>query len=92
MSMVTWRMVLGVLQHDETRSYALKLYRDAGFSPDSFRVSPQARTACREALTRTEDYWELAHPRMPRVGAVIREVRRALEAEEQKREDSERQG
>lgn len=85
---VAWRDVLAVLQDDETRSYALSRFRDAGFSADAFGHRRAAREALADALTRTEDwleYREVDHPRRAHwyrpQREAIRGVRRRLEWE-----------
>jgi hypothetical protein len=76
---VTWPHVLRALDRDETRSYALNLFRSSGFYAESFGHLQQARQAVAAALTATEDWAEMAHPRWDRT--AIRDVRRRLELE-----------
>jgi hypothetical protein len=87
---IRWPEVLGCLAEDETRSYALSRVRDAGFTADEFSSGDASRGAARarwrgareamaDALTRTEDWLEMEHPRRERERHAIREVRRRLE-------------
>lgn len=87
-----WPDVLRVLETDETRSLAVGLYRAEGWTPDDFgrpRGAPrarEAREAMADALTRTEDWLELAtvrqrYPTLDAQRARIQEVRHALELE-----------
>ncbi len=78
---VTYPDVLRVLPDDETRSCALSRFREAGFSADSFGHRRGARVAMAEALTSTEDWLEVEHPRRTRERDAIRAVRRRLEQE-----------
>ena len=78
---VTYPEVLRVLPDDETRSYALSRFREAGFSADSFAHRPRARRAMVEALTSAEDWLEVEHPRRVRDRDAVRAVRRCLEQE-----------
>lgn len=73
--------VLRVVQDDETRSYALRCFRDSGFSADSFAHRRAAREAMAGALTLTEDWLEAEHPRRVADRVALRGVRRALELE-----------
>lgn len=77
----TWPDVLRVIQHDETRAFALSQFRRSGFSADEFGHSQKARERMADALSRTEDWLELKGARKDAERAAIREVRRQLEAE-----------
>lgn len=77
---MAWPDVLRALDRDSLRSLALNRFRDRGFDAETFGRFSRARLAMAEALTATEDWAELAHPRWD-LGAV-REVRRRLEAEQ----------
>ena len=80
---VSWPDVLRCLGRDESRSYALDRIRDRGFSGsscgDRFALR-STRDLVAGALTATEDWLELTHPRWPERQS-IRDVRRRLEME-----------
>lgn len=80
-SVLGWGDVLRPLQRDEARSVALSLYRARGYSPDDFGRVRAARGAMADALSRTEDWLEIEHPRCETERAAVRRVRRALEQE-----------
>jgi hypothetical protein len=80
--------VVAALHTDETRSYALSRFRDAGFSPDSFGRLRNAREAAADALAHAEDWLELREVERPRRAhwyrpqrEAIRAVRRRIELE-----------
>ena len=75
-----WSDVLRVISTTKARERALRLYREAGFTPDQFGHVRSAREALSDALTRTEDWLELEGGHV-RVRAAIRDVRRRLELE-----------
>jgi hypothetical protein len=68
-----------VLLDDETRSYALSGFRQAGFSADDFGHLRKARENMAEMLTLAEDMVESRHPRRDR--SAMRALRRRLELE-----------
>jgi hypothetical protein len=78
---VTWRDVLRCLPDDQTRSYALSRFRESRFDADSFATRIAARAALADALTATEDFLEVEHPRREGDRLAIRDVRRRLETE-----------
>jgi hypothetical protein len=78
-TLLRWPDVLSVLATDGARERALRLYREAGFSPNDFERL-RARAAMANALSRTEDWLELEGGHR-RERAVIRDVRRRLEWE-----------
>ena len=83
---IAWPDVLQAMPEDETRSYAFRRVRDAGFSAVSFGLKTnarwrRAREATADALTRTEDWLELTHPRRAADRAALQAVRRRLEWE-----------
>jgi hypothetical protein len=55
---VTWREVLRALDDPETRSYAVSLFRDRGFTVDSFEAKRKARATLAEVLVHVEDKLE----------------------------------
>lgn len=75
----TWPDVLRALQDDETRSYALRRFREAGFSADSFANKTESRATVARGLTEAEDWLELRYPKRDR--SALRDLRRQLEAE-----------
>ena len=76
---VTWQEVARVLPDDETRSYALGRFRDAGFAADSFKARIEVRATVMRGLTTAEDWLEMRYPKRDRT--AIRDVRRRLELE-----------
>ena len=83
-SIIGWVDVLRAVQTDEARRLAMAHYRARGFEPDDFEHRRQARAAMADALTRTEDWLELAGRDIEsrrRERAAIRNVRRRLEWE-----------
>jgi hypothetical protein len=82
MKAVTWPQVLRVLPDDETRSYAVRRLRDAGFSADSFASKTKARETVAEVLTRIEDRLEGERGSTKATArSKIQKVRRSLENE-----------
>jgi hypothetical protein len=86
---IAWRDVVGCLPDDATRSYALSLYRDAGFFPDDIGVIDGARGAAArrrrlareslaDALARTEDWLEYREVDFPRRAHLYRAERDAI--------------
>lgn len=78
---VTWRDVVGVLPDPETRSVALRRFREGGFSADSFGAKKAAREAIADGLTAARDWLEYEHPQRKREHRAIRDVGRRLEWE-----------
>jgi hypothetical protein len=78
---IGWSDVLRGLERDAVRSQALERYRAEGHSPDDFGRLLAARAAMADALTRTEDWLELQHPRWLDDRAAVAAVRRPLELE-----------
>lgn len=78
---IGWSDVLRGLERDAARAYALERYRASGHSPDDFGRLAAARAAMADALTRTEDWLELEHPRWAADRQAIAAVRRPLELE-----------
>ena len=81
---VEWPEVLRALPDPETRSYALQILRDRGFSPAFFDERNEVRLGVSEALTRTEDWLEMrrATRRLEALRTGIQAVRRRLEDEQ----------
>lgn len=81
---VEWTDVLRALPDPETRSYALQILRDRGFSPVFFGERNDVRQAVADALTATEDWLEMRRvtPRLEALRLGIRDVRRRLENEQ----------
>jgi hypothetical protein len=75
-----WPDVVRVLQDPKTREAVLSRYRTAEYTPDDFGRLRGAREALADALTRCEDWLELARPKNPE-RTTIRETRRRLERE-----------
>jgi len=78
-----WPDVLRAVPSPKTRERALDAYRAAGFTPDDFAAKRAAREAMADALSRTEQWLELAPENASRAAgrAAIRAVRRRLEFE-----------
>ena len=78
----TFSEVLRVTGRPETRSYAVDRFREQGILPASGMQLTKPWAGCRsavaDALTATEDWLELTHPKWAERD-VIRDVRRQLE-------------
>jgi hypothetical protein len=80
---VTWPEVLRALGRDSVRSYALDQLKRRGFSPVFFGAGSGARPtreAVADALSATEGWLELEHPKYPE-RKTTKTVRRRLEVE-----------
>ena len=90
MSRVEWQDVLRAMPRTETRNLVLGMFKDGGFSADSFSNARtgaggakcrEARIAMADALTAAEDWIETVHPRWEEDRKLLRAVRRRLELE-----------
>ncbi len=79
MKRLEYREVVRVLGTDENRTFALSLYREAGFTGDCFATKTAARVSLAEALIALEDRLEPGRRQTDR--EAIRGVRRRLEVE-----------
>lgn len=79
-SALQWPDVLRAVPRPETRVWLLARFRDRGFDADSFAFK-MGRVAMAEALTATEDWLELEHPRWKEDRALLKLLRRVLEIE-----------
>lgn len=74
-------MLLAAIPNPKTREDWFKHFRAAGFTPDDFAVSREAREVAAVALTRVEDWLECQPYGRQRERERAAVARRALEAE-----------
>lgn len=79
-SVLKWPDVLRAVPRPEVRVWLLARFRGRGFDADSFRLR-SVREGMADALTATEDWLEINHPRWLEDRALLKELRRRLELE-----------
>ena len=77
---LSWPDVLRAAPRDETRSYVLTRFREAGFTGDSWSER-KAREKMASILTAAEDWIEATHPNWKGDREPLRVARRQLELE-----------
>lgn len=78
---VTWPEVLRALPDDQSRSLALKGFRDRGFTAESFASQTEVREVLVEDLVKLEDAYEFRRGKFAAVSADVKALRRRLELE-----------